>query len=1164
MAHNITSGNMEEEQQPQQQQQPSLIAAVTAKRCCYFIFVLAVVLVGLLLSSSLRSNSDNDYAFLKTSPFIYGTHQTVSSSSSAASGAIRGGPIPEPPVVVDNNKNNAIEITEQKPLLLFPVIASNSTGAAWLLSQLSSHYPDLVCFAQADLLDPDWERLRRNSNSRVPPGCSYAFIRDAIQTVVNASRNNSTDEAETATITNYDSSSSSSCLEFITDDPVLNDNLPLVCQWLQALRQEMPDRASYDEFDTDAILLNRWIIEYRNDASLLLPPSQCRSSCRQHPPPPLQGIKVGAEWLPRWPPDAPWNPVALNLNATMAQLLQPVSSSTTGGGKMVYVHRSNYLARFRHFLRELPLEEDLHHDDMEIVINTEDMLEAFTKMEHFDATGAAWVADHVSSLQHVQVLTVDYEDCRVRLGACLADVLEFLGVNETSLGVPITATAVEEQPGAEEEHYSDADGVLDGVVNVDEVKEALFANGFNKCLGQAGEEPYEEPWLLIYETDPAVARTRQFPGIHSVQFVSSNSQQPQLQLNKWDAARALLLKMPPDRMVVLGDGERDVSTNYLYQQLAAFKRAFADLTAGMTGGGASAAVVVAASPHCCVNALTHIAPGDLFAPSGGDVDASRTGRACNSSDLEACPRICGGGEGSEQASPWQAFMKDLAAQRGASSSTHVYLDAGLMVGKAGDLLRILEMADIGATEDATAVLTALMHHSPDLILLDYEQQLFGRYRQGPADSPEIDDCVIEEVTAATIVTAPSDSPASMLKSLILQNPETSGGTKTPKFPVWGNGGIALKPILDHIQRVADKTGKLAGVDMSFGPEVPYFIDNDGLWSFEQIRNRTSPGILFWRVNPIEGAMKLGYNLLTNDENAAKQWPALHKTLQSGGFPFFGWYGDFQKCNYQNFEATDSIPMLTNSAKVGCDYAFPTPSYQQIIDARTDRYRFLFQEYLRKYPFESKIRKGFWRGTLSDNHPDRVFEHIRWRFCETVFQSQSDLFDVGLTRIPKHNHRAENNLTQVGGLASYISPMEDFQKYLAILDMDGNSWSSRFGTLLCYNSVVIKIESKYVDYFHYDLKPWTHYVPVRDDLSDLFETVAFVMDPQNAETMKDIIAAANQWCAARFHPTQMAHDMVDVFESYVRRLDLEDPDWPSEWNKKKADLLFASELDVVQL
>ena len=138
------------------------------------------------------------------------------------------------------------------------------------------------------------------------------------------------------------------------------------------------------------------------------------------------------------------------------------------------------------------------------------------------------------------------------------------------------------------------------------------------------------------------------------------------------------------------------------------------------------------------------------------------------------------------------------------------------------------------------------------------------------------------------------------------------------------------------------------------------------------------------------------------------------------------------------------------------------------------------------------------------------------------------------------------------------------KYLAVLDMDGNSWSSRFGALLCYNSIVIKVEPKFVDYFHPDLQPWTHFVPVKDDLSDLFENVEWVMDPANTMVVQDMIAAANQWCAERFNPTQLATDRVDIWESYVRRLDKTDPDWSTKWQAAKTDLLASKKLEFERL
>jgi hypothetical protein len=43
-------------------------------------------------------------------------------------------------------------------------------------------------------------------------------------------------------------------------------------------------------------------------------------------------------------------------------------------------------------------------------------------------------------------------------------------------------------------------------------------------------------------------------------------------------------------------------------------------------------------------------------------------------------------------------------------------------------------------------------------------------------------------------------------------------------------------------------------------------------------------------------------------------------------------------------------------------------------------------------------------------------------------------------------------------------------------IDGNYWSSRFGKLLCYISVIVKLEPKHVDYCQLKyLEPWKQYI-----------------------------------------------------------------------------------------
>jgi hypothetical protein len=55
----------------------------------------------------------------------------------------------------------------------------------------------------------------------------------------------------------------------------------------------------------------------------------------------------------------------------------------------------------------------------------------------------------------------------------------------------------------------------------------------------------------------------------------------------------------------------------------------------------------------------------------------------------------------------------------------VFLNAGLFAGSARNMLRLLDRVDIGQTEDDQAVMSGLLYHDPDALVLDYENELFG-------------------------------------------------------------------------------------------------------------------------------------------------------------------------------------------------------------------------------------------------------------------------------------------------------------------------------------------------------------------------------------------------------------------------------------------------------
>jgi len=123
----------------------------------------------------------------------------------------------------------------------------------------------------------------------------------------------------------------------------------------------------------------------------------------------------------------------------------------------------------------------------------------------------------------------------------------------------------------------------------------------------------------------------------------------------------------------------------------------------------------------------------------------------------------------------------------------------------------------------------------------------------------------------------------------------------------------------------------------------------------------------------------------------------------------------------------------------CSHAFPMPNYMTIIDtqASEENWRGVFKEFAEAYPWESKQRKVVWRGALSEAEWRNALKSVRWRIAKKIHEMQSPLFDVGLTGIPTWlTEKMTFNLDEIGGFVGGMKPMTAFQKYMAVLDMDG--------------------------------------------------------------------------------------------------------------------------------
>jgi hypothetical protein len=288
-------------------------------------------------------------------------------------------------------------------------------------------------------------------------------------------------------------------------------------------------------------------------------------------------------------------------------------------------------------------------------------------------------------------------------------------------------------------------------------------------------------------------------------------------------------------------------------------------------------------------------------------------------------------------------------------------------------------------------------------------------------------------------------------------------------------------------------------------------------------------------------MALKYLRSLSIQEASSVWPWLHTKLNSkenGSLAFLVDYGDIRHSDQTLFKVPTAknatkrplqVVAFSNamSADPSASVRMALPTYFSVNLARSrSRAQLLDSDNSigNRIAWKNKYSQAIWRGTCNSGES-------RWNLNKLAFETGSQLLNVRFTDIAQ-GQIGKRNFSQVGTLVNPI-PMEQFAKYKAILDVDGNSWSGRFGSLLCMDSVVVKIEPEMVDHFWSELQPWQHYVPVHANLSNLIEQVEWVIG--HAKISQKIIQNSNAWCQRKFNTESLVRDLLNIWESYATNI-----------------------------
>lgn len=729
---------------------------------------------------------------------------------------------------------------------LVTLLASDRTGAQWVMSTLDGH-PQVCASGEgdkpetgfpADVLMPDG--LPWYPTCSIKKGCTYEFVLKTARELVS---NTTAAGVPVRCADSYDAMANA--------DPLV-DHLERMCNVVERLG------GNYEASNIARLWVDAFVREDRE-----LVGCGCVRGVK------AKTLKVMTEWIiPKGFPFESYGEPRINLNHTRVS-----------GSKIIRLKRNNLWARYKSLL--LAQETGVYHPTTaaqkqsqldsasDVTIDIEHMEWNMKNMEAMDRAGDDWARDHASD-----ILWLEYEDCRADMAGCFSKMYQFMGVDAAHV-LGKKASSYESLFAS----FVNRDNTMEHVANKGEVMELLGINGWAHYVSDMTYSPIQ---FLTYEASPIIRDSRRYMGINATLY-------GQGQNSELAVALPVLKSFDPSSLVVL-NGDRDGRVNFpvgnhetLFQFLHRFRSLFEDITSDYPN-----AVVVSTSSECCASALTHANPGDYFEEHSG----ARKGRSCPSGDLG-----CQWG-GDAKAAPWKTFMEEVASKQGAPSE-NIYLDSSLIAGKASDVITLIEATDINADEDARAVLTDFMYRNPDKIVLDYGQKLFGESRHSIVPE-EADVCFSSDEPSLTSRSrfldeiGPTEQPLFMysLRNLGCGDPEKH---IAPKYPIWDDNGIKLQPILDHIDRVADAKESIVlppfygrKPDYRQGPEVPYVIDEKGIWTSMKIRGKTNNATMFWRTKPTEGLTKRASEMLQRESGIEHRWPTLGKVVSNGGFPFFAW------------------------------------------------------------------------------------------------------------------------------------------------------------------------------------------------------------------------------------------------------------------------------------
>lgn len=216
-----------------------------------------------------------------------------------------------------------------------------------------------------------------------------------------------------------------------------------------------------------------------------------------------------------------------------------------------------------------------------------------------------------------------------------------------------------------------------------------------------------------------------------------------------------------------------------------------------------------------------------------------------------------------------------------------------------------------------------------------------------------------------------------------------------------------------------------------------------------------------------------------------------------------------------------------------DSIFLKPSWGELIKK--------IEEANRIYNWNSKIEQLFWRGSTTGGEATYQYNIENFdKFSRLKFVILSKLYpeeiNARFTNSNFSSDKSGENLKTIleilfGKENASVKEVEHLQ-YKYLVSLDGNSATgTRVPWIMLSNSTLIKQDSNKIEWFYSSLKPYIHYVPIKSDLTNIFEQYQWLKE--HDDTIKEISFNGQKFVKNELMPEHIDAHIAIILEEYAK-------------------------------